>query len=125
MSGAGPEAPSAGGAAPRRSAAAALEASLEASPGASDPGADAAWRARAERRVAAAASTGSKRPRALYGPGAPADAPLHFVAARGCRLTTPAGRTLVDCTMALGAVALGYADPTVTAAVQAAAAAGR
>jgi hypothetical protein len=29
---------------------------------------DAAWRARAERVVAAAASTGSKRPRALYGP---------------------------------------------------------
>jgi glutamate-1-semialdehyde 2,1-aminomutase len=85
---------------------------------------DAAWRARAEGAVAAAASTGSKRPRALYGPDAPADAPLHYAGARGCRLTTPAGRTLVDCTMALGAVALGYADPEVTAAVQAAAAAG-
>ncbi len=92
--------------------------------GAAADGADASWRDRAERAVAAAASTGSKRPRALYGPGAPASAPLHFVAARGCRLTTPSGRTLVDCTMALGAVALGYADAGVTAAVQAAAAAG-
>jgi len=90
-------------------------------PGASD---DAAWRARAERVVAAAASTGSKRPRALYGPDAPADAPLHFVRAAGCRVTTASGRTLVDATMALGAVALGYADPDVTAAVQAAAADG-
>lgn len=89
-----------------------------------DVGTDAAWRQRAERVVAAAASTGSKRPRALYGPAAPDDAPLHFVHAEGCRLTTPSGRTLVDCTMALGAVALGYADPEVTAAVQAAAAAG-
>lgn len=85
---------------------------------------DAGWRARAERAVAAAASTGSKRPRALYGPDAPADAPLHFVRAQGCRVVTPAGRTFVDCTMALGAVALGYADPEVTAAVRAAAAAG-
>ena len=90
----------------------------------SGTGADAAWRARAERAVAATASTGSKRPRALYGPGAPDDAPLHYVRAEGCRLTTPSGRTLVDCTMALGAVALGYADPDVTRAVQAAAAAG-
>jgi glutamate-1-semialdehyde aminotransferase len=88
------------------------------------PDADAAWRARAEAAVAAVASTGSKRPRALYGPGAPADAPLHFVRASGCRVTTAAGRELVDCTMALGAVALGYADPEVTRAVQAAAAAG-
>jgi glutamate-1-semialdehyde aminotransferase len=86
--------------------------------------ADAVWRARAEGAVAAVASTGSKRPRALYGADAPPDAPLHFVRAEGCRVTTASGRTLVDCTMALGAVALGYADPAVTAAVQAAAAAG-
>lgn len=86
--------------------------------------ADAEWRARAERAVAAAASTGSKRPHALYGPGAPGDAPLHYVRAHGCQVVTADGRTLVDCTMALGAVALGYAAADVTAAVQEAAAAG-
>ena len=84
----------------------------------------AGWRARAERAVAAAASTGSKRPHALFGVDAAADAPLHYVRASGCRLTTVDGRTLVDLTMALGAVAFGYADPEVTARAHAAALAG-
>ena len=83
-----------------------------------------AWRARAAASVAADASTGSKRPAALYGPDAPDDAPLHFVRAAGCRVHTVDGRTLVDCTMALGAVALGYADPGVTRAAANAAARG-
>lgn len=87
------------------------------------PGA-AAWRARAAAHVAADASTGSKRPAALYGPDAPADAPLHFVHAHGCRVEASDGRTYVDLISALGAVALGYADPEVTAAVARAAADG-
>jgi glutamate-1-semialdehyde 2,1-aminomutase len=64
-------------------------------------------------------STGSKRPDALYGTGF--DGPTHYTHAAGCRLTTLDGAELVDCTMALGAVALGYADPEVTEAVVAAA----
>ena len=75
------------------------------------------WRARAAASVAADASTGSKRPSALYGTADAPDAPLHYTAAAGCRVTTPDGHTLVDCTSALGAVALGYADDAVTAAV--------
>ncbi|GJG88318.1 aminotransferase class III [Gemmatimonadetes bacterium T265] len=82
------------------------------------------WRARAAAAVAADASTGSKRPGALYGASDAPDAPLHYTRAVGCRVDTPDGRTLVDCTSALGAVALGYADPEVTTAVCAAARAG-
>jgi glutamate-1-semialdehyde aminotransferase len=87
---------------------------------ASEPG---AWRARAAAVVPGGASTGSKRPAAQWGEEEP-DAPTHFVRANGCRVTTAAGAELVDCTMALGAVALGYADPGVVRAVQDAAAAG-
>ena len=73
-------------------------------------GDDAEWRQRAEDVVAATASTGSKRPLALYGPeedarGGPT--PLHFQFATGCRVVTMDERELVDLTMALGAVALG------------------
>lgn len=82
------------------------------------------WRARAAAVVAADASTGSKRPAALYGASDTPDAPLHYVCADGCRVHTADGQTLVDCTSALGAVALGYADPLVTAAVCKAARAG-
>lgn len=96
-------------------------------PGAgSEAGEDArGWRARAERAVAALASTGSKRPHALYGPDGDPGAPLHYVRATGCRLETADGRTLVDLTMALGAVALGYADPEVTRRAHGAALAGQ
>jgi glutamate-1-semialdehyde 2,1-aminomutase len=87
---------------------------------ASEPG---AWRARAAAVVPGGASTGSKRPAAQWGEDEP-DAPTHFVRASGCRVTTTEGVELVDCTMALGAVALGYADPGVVRAVQGAAAAG-
>lgn len=81
------------------------------------------WAARAARVIPGGSSTGSKRPAALYG-SADAHAPTHFVRAAGCHLDTAGGRTLTDFTMSLGAVALGYADPGVTAAVQGAAAAG-
>jgi glutamate-1-semialdehyde 2,1-aminomutase len=85
--------------------------------------ADVDWRARAARSLPTGASTGSKRPEALYG-HAEADGPTHFVRAVGCRVIDTAGATYVDCTMALGAVALGYAEPRVTQAVVEAATAG-
>jgi glutamate-1-semialdehyde 2,1-aminomutase len=74
------------------------------------------WRERAEAVLPTGASTGSKRTEALYGV-ADADGPTHFVSARGCRLTAVDGERYLDCTMALGAVALGYAEPKVTQAV--------
>ena len=73
-------------------------------------------RRRAANVIAGGASTGSKRPGALYGPD-DEDAPVHYLRASGCRIVTPGGRELVDCTMALGAVALGYADEVVAHAV--------
>ena len=86
--------------------------------------APASWRVRAASAVAADASTGSKRPGALYGAADALDAPLHYTHAAGCRVQTADGHALVDCTSALGAVALGYADPDVTRAVCDAARAG-
>ncbi len=81
------------------------------------------WAARAEAVIPGGASTGSKRPEALYGSAwhASSDLPTHLRRAHGCRIETADGRVLVDCTMALGAVAFGYADPDVTAAVHRAA----
>jgi glutamate-1-semialdehyde aminotransferase len=77
------------------------------------------WAARAAELLPTGASTGSKRPEALYGTAEPAG-PTHFVRAAGCRLETTDGAELIDCTMALGAVAIGYAEPRITeAAVQA------
>jgi glutamate-1-semialdehyde 2,1-aminomutase len=67
--------------------------------------------------------SGSKRAEALYG-RADADGPTHFVSARGCRVIDTTGSSYLDCTMALGAVALGYAEPRVTQAVIEAAAQG-
>jgi glutamate-1-semialdehyde 2,1-aminomutase len=71
-------------------------------------------------------STGSKRPSALYGRATHAvpELPTHYERASGCTLLTAGGIELVDCTMALGAVALGYADADVTRRVTAAANAG-
>jgi glutamate-1-semialdehyde 2,1-aminomutase len=73
------------------------------------------WSRRAERVIPGGASTGSKRPDVLY--GADKGAPTHFIKAAGCHLITTDGQTLVDCTMALGSVALGYAEPRLTRAV--------
>ncbi|MGH7618829.1 MAG: aminotransferase class III-fold pyridoxal phosphate-dependent enzyme, partial [Gemmatimonadaceae bacterium] len=81
------------------------------------------WRARAAAVLPTGASTGSKRPQALYG-GADAVGPTHFAQAIGCRVTDVDGNEYLDCTMALGSVALGYAEPNVTRAVVDAIAAG-
>jgi glutamate-1-semialdehyde 2,1-aminomutase len=72
------------------------------------------WAERAARVIPGGASTGSKRPASMLG----ADAtPTHFVRAAGCHVVTTEGETLLDCTMALGSVALGYAEPELTRAV--------
>src|SRR5918992_1944859 len=85
--------------------------------------ADVDWPVRALRSLPTGVSTGSKRPAALYGSDAAAG-PTHFVRSMGCRVIDTSGNTYIDCTMALGAVALGYAEPRVTQAVIEAAAAG-
>ncbi|MGI9076103.1 MAG: aminotransferase class III-fold pyridoxal phosphate-dependent enzyme [Gemmatimonadaceae bacterium] len=74
------------------------------------------WRARAADLIPGGASTGSKGPDALYG-AQTAFGPTHFERAEGCRLITTDGTELIDCSMALGAVALGYAEPSVIEAV--------
>jgi len=81
------------------------------------------WRERAAAVLPNGASTGSKRVAALYGAD-DADGPSHFVQAIGCRVTDVDGNEYLDCTMALGSVALGYAEPNVTRAVVDAIAAG-
>jgi len=73
------------------------------------------WASRASALIPGGASTGSKRPANLF--GSEAHLPTHFVRAAGCHLYTADGETLVDCTMALGSVALGYAEPDLTRAV--------
>ena len=74
------------------------------------------WRARAAQVLPTGASTGSKRVEALYG-SADAIGPTHYSQAVGCRVIDVEGNQYIDCTMALGAVALGYAEPEVTRAV--------
>jgi glutamate-1-semialdehyde 2,1-aminomutase len=81
------------------------------------------WASRAAELLPTGTSTGSKRPGALYG-GEPPYGPTHFARAAGCRIETAEGDTLLDCTMALGAVAIGYAEPRITRAVIDAAASG-
>lgn len=65
--------------------------------------------------VAGLTSTRSKGPDAMF--GGP-DGPTHVVRASGARVETADGRVLLDWTMALGAVALGYAHPGVVAAAE-------
>ena len=84
---------------------------------------EADWLTRARAVLPTAASTGSKRIEALYG-AADAAGPTHYAQAVGCRVTDVDGNEYVDCTMALGSVALGYAEPNVTRAVVDAIAAG-
>lgn len=81
------------------------------------------WRDRAESVLPTGASTGSKRAAALYGDEA-GELPTHFASARGALIVDVDGIEYLDCTMALGAVALGYAEPRVTQAVVDAAAQG-
>lgn len=83
------------------------------------------WRVRASVVIPGGSSTGSKRPDALYGSRAvDAVVPSHYERAEGCRVWSTDGRSFVDCGMALGAVGIAYADPSITAAVVEAAAAG-
>ena len=65
---------------------------------------------RAAQAVAGFTSTRSKGPDAMF--GGP-DGPTHLVRAQGARIETADGQWLLDWTMALGAVALGYAHPRV------------
>lgn len=86
---------------------------------------DDGWRSRAAEVIPGACSTGSKRPEALYGSRAfDAALPTHFESAHGCALWSTDGRRFIDLGMALGAVGIGYADPSITQAVQEAAAQG-
>ena len=75
------------------------------------------WRERAEAVLPTGASTGSKRAAALWGDDAEPGLPTHMLSARGCRVIDVEGTSYVDCTMALGSVALGYGEPRVTRAV--------
>jgi len=76
------------------------------------------WRERAEAVLPTGASTGSKRFTALWGDDADDEAlSTHFVSASGCRIVAVHGSQYVDCTMALGSVALGYSEPRVSSAV--------
>jgi glutamate-1-semialdehyde aminotransferase len=75
------------------------------------------WRERAEAVLPTGASTGSKRAVALWGDDPEPDLPTHLLSARGCRVVDVTGASYVDCTMALGSVALGYGEPRVTRAV--------
>jgi glutamate-1-semialdehyde 2,1-aminomutase len=80
--------------------------------------AERSWRERADAVLPTGASTGSKRATVLWGDDPPADLPTHFVSARGCHIIDVNGERYIDCTMGLGSVALGYAEPRVTRAVQ-------
>ena len=91
--------------------------------GAPEDAAEVDWFARAAAVLPTGASTGSKRLEALYG-DASAIGPTHFVNASGCRFVDPSGQTYIDCTMALGAVALGYAEVRVQQAAMEAIAGG-
>ncbi len=78
-------------------------------------------RERAARAVAGFTSTRSKSPEAMFGeagPGGGGGAPTHMVRAAGARIETADGRRLLDWTMALGAVGLGYAHPRVVEAAE-------
>lgn len=81
------------------------------------------WRTRADAVIPGGSSTGSKRFSALFG-DAHDEMPTHYVRASGCRLWTTDGQEIVDCTMALGSVAIGYADAAISHAVSEAARAG-
>lgn len=65
--------------------------------------------------VAGFTSTGSKRPEVLFSERT-ADVPVRMLRSAGCMAWDVEGREYLDLVMALGAVALGYAHPAVTAA---------
>ena len=70
---------------------------------------------RAAAAVAGFTSTGSKTPEAMFGG---AGGPTHLARASGARVRTADGLDLLDWTMALGAVGLGYAHPGVVEAAE-------
>src|SRR3569833_3081969 len=84
---------------------------------------EADWLSRARAVLPTGAATGSKRGEALYG-SPDAVGPTHFQQAVGCRVTDVDANEYIDCTMALGSVALGYAEPNVVRAAVDAIAAG-
>jgi len=67
--------------------------------------------------VAGITSTGSKRPDALFGEGYDGP-PIRMARSAGARVWDESGKEYLDLVMALGAVALGYADPTVNQAAK-------
>ncbi len=75
-------------------------------------------------RIPGFTSTGSKRPEALFGAGAPRGLPVRLARASGASVWDTEGREYLDFVMALGAVALGYGHPAVNAAAHAAIEAG-
>jgi glutamate-1-semialdehyde 2,1-aminomutase len=81
------------------------------------------WSERAAAVIVGGTSTGSKRLKNLWG-ATDAHAPSHYVQASGCRIVTIDDESLIDCTMGLGSVAIGYADERITGAVVAACSAG-
>jgi glutamate-1-semialdehyde aminotransferase len=78
--------------------------------------ADQDWRRRAAAVIPGGASTGSKRPAALFGDD-DETGPAHFVAATGYTVLAASERRYADFTMALGSVSLGYAEPSVVESV--------
>ena len=66
-------------------------------------------------RIPGGTSTGSKRAEALFGAEG---GPARMTRAAGCRVWDDHNREYVDLGMALGAVALGYGHPAVTAAAE-------
>ena len=75
-------------------------------------------------RIPGFTSTGSKRPEALFGAERDPSLPSRLLRASGCTVWDQELREYTDYIMALGAVALGYAHPDVTAAARAAVADG-
>ena len=86
------------------------------------------WHERAATVIPGGSSTGSKRPAVIYGSDEMLDPlPTHYSRARGASLFLVDGDSeieVIDCTMALGSVAIGYADEHVTRSVVQAAALG-
>ena len=72
------------------------------------------WGERAAAVIPGGSSTGSKRPSVIYGDDEMVEPlPTHYSRARGASLFLVDGDTeieVIDCTMALGSVALSYAD---------------
>lgn len=71
-------------------------------------------------RIPGFTSTGSKRPEALFGAGAPVGLPVRLARSAGAEVWDVEGRRYLDFVMALGAVALGYGHPAVNRAAHAA-----